>query len=155
MDNLPRLIFYLSGTFIISFAVSLFTSDFLLHINTPGFTGTAVLLGFGLIYMNLVFASSRRFMRRLNGASITPYIFAIIAAIPPLVWVNIFDAGLRESYLVFILTIILACGLGAYFGHRSGLKAQIAFQNALKKYVEQDEHLPDDLKRPHDNLNKN
>ena len=123
--------------------------------NASGLTGLIFLLGYGLVYMNIVFVSSRRFMRREDGPSSIPYIFAVLIALPPLVWVNIFDAGLEESLLVFMLTIIAGCALGAYFGHRAGLKAQVVFQKNLQDYIQQDENIPDDLKRPHDNLNKN
>ena len=139
----------------LSAAFTLISSEFLSLINTPGYMGLLVLLAFGLVYMNLVFITGRRFMRRLQGPNPVPYVFALLVAAPPLVWVQIYDAGLGESQLTFLFTVIVACGLGAYFGHRAGLKAQIKFQQNLKEYLNQDEKTPDDLKRSHDNLNKN
>lgn len=139
MDNLPRFIFYASGVFIISSAFTLFTSEFLTKVADPTYVGLLFLLGYGLVYMNLVFAPGRRFMRRLRGPNPAPYIFALMVALPPLVWVNIFDAGLGNAENTFIFTVIVACGLGAYFGHRSGQKAQVKFQQHLKEYLQQDE----------------
>lgn len=139
MDNIPRLIFYASGVLIISAAFTLFSSEFLSLITNPGFSGLLVLIGFGLVYMNIIFLTGRRFMRRLRGPNPIPYIFALLVAIPPLVWVQIYDAGLGDSKLTFMFTIIVACGTGAYFGHRAGLKAQIKFQENMQEFLSQDD----------------
>lgn len=137
MDNLPRLIFYLSGVVLISIAFTLFSSELLVKVADPSFTGTLFLLGFGLVYMNIIFVTSRRFMRRLEGSSNIPYLIALLVAAPPVIWVQIYDAGLGDSRLTFVITILLAAGLGAYFGHRAGLKAQAAFQESLQEYLDQ------------------
>ncbi|MEX0721431.1 MAG: hypothetical protein WD059_12235 [Balneolaceae bacterium] len=155
MDNLPRFIFFASGVVVISAAFILLTSELLVQTAVPSWAGILFLLGYGLVYMNLVFVSSRRFMRRLHGPSVSPYIFSVLIALPPLIWVNIYDAGLGKSNITFMITIIIGCGLGAYLGHRAGLKAQDVFWENLQKHIEQDEKTPDNLKRPHDNLNKN
>lgn len=138
MDNLPRFIFYASGVFIASAAFTLFSSEFLPKITDPSFVGTLFLLGFGLVYLNITFVTGRRFMRRLKGANPIPYIFALLVAIPPLVWVELYDAGLGDFKLTFMFTIILACGLGGVLGHRAGLKAQVKFQENLQEYLNQD-----------------
>jgi hypothetical protein len=122
----------------ISAAFTLFSSEFLLKINDPTYVGTLFLLGFVLVYMNIIFVSGRRFMRRLQGANPIPYIFALLVAAPPLIWVQIYDAGLGQSNLTFQFSVILACALGAFFGHRAGLKAQVKFQQNLDEYLNQD-----------------
>ncbi|MEX0844017.1 MAG: hypothetical protein WD022_02005 [Balneolaceae bacterium] len=139
MDNLPRFIFYTSGVLITSAAFTLFTSEFLVKINDPSYVGLLFLLGFGLIYMSIVSVTGRRFMRRLRGPNPAPYIFGLLAAAPPLVWLQIYDAGLGNSDLTYMLTIIVACGLGAFLAHRAGLKAQIKFQKNLQEYLNQDD----------------
>ncbi|WP_103666050.1 hypothetical protein [Gracilimonas amylolytica] len=141
MDNIPRFAFYASGVFIISSAFTLLSSEFLIKITDPTFVGTLFLFGFGLVYMNIVFVTGRRFMRRLQGASPVPYIFGLLIAIPPLVWVQIYDAGLGDANLTFQFVVIVACGLGALFGHRAGLKAQIQFQKNLQEYLKQEQNL--------------
>lgn len=155
MDNIPRLIFYSFGVLVASAAFTLFSSEFLVKISDPSYVGLLFLLGFGLVYLNIVFVTGRRFMRRLQGANPTPYIFALLVAIPPLVWVQIYDAGLGNADLTFQFTVILACGLGAFLGHRTGLKAQAKFQQELREYLNKDEKTPDELKHSHENLNKN
>jgi hypothetical protein len=139
----------------ISAAFTLISSEFLSMISNSSYVSLLVLLGFGLVYMNLVFLSARRFMRRLQGPNPAPYIFAFLVAVAPLVWVQIYNAGLGDSRLTFMLTVIAACGLGAFSGHHAGLKAQARFQENLNEYLNQDKKTPDDLKRSHDNLNKN
>ncbi|MEX2362006.1 MAG: hypothetical protein WD597_00230 [Balneolaceae bacterium] len=141
MDNLPRIIINASGVVVLSAAFIIFTSELLRMVNAPSWTGTLFLIFYGFVYFNFVFASSRRFMRRLNGSSSTPYVFGILIALPPLVWVNIYDAGLGESMAYFIVVIVIGCGLGAYFGHRAGLKAQITFKENLQKHLDQDNDL--------------
>lgn len=85
-------------------------------------------------------------MRRLQGARPEPYIFGLLIAIPPLVWVQIYDAGLADAKLTFQFVVIVACGLGAFFGHRAGLKAQIQFQKDLQEYLKQERNLHNNSK---------
>jgi len=139
LDNLPRFLFYASGVFIISAAFTLFSSEFLVKISDPTFVGTLFLLGFGLVYMNIISVSGRRFMRRLQGPNPIPYIFGLLVAAPPLIWVQIYDTGLGQSNLTFQFTVILACALGSYLGHRTGLKAQVKFQQNMEEYLNQDQ----------------
>lgn len=144
MDNLPRFIFYISGILVISAGFTLLTSDVLSRINDGSAFGTVLFFLMGLVYMNMVTASSRRFMRRLEGATVAPYVFAIFVFLPPAIWVFIYQEGTATSPSVYVPMLLVACGTGAYFGHRLGLKAQIKFQENLKAYFEQDRRLHQD-----------
>lgn len=144
MDNLPRFFFYLSGILIVTVAFTLFTSELLVLINNGTALGTILFFVFGLIYMNIVVITSRRFMRRLDGPTIAPYLFAIITFLPPSVWVYLYQGGANASPLLYVMMLLIACGTGAYFGHRLGIKAQIQFQDDLKKHFEQEERLRSD-----------
>lgn len=156
MDNLPRFAFYLSGVLIVSSAFTLFSSELLFLLNDPSFKGTAFLIGFGFVYMNIVFVTSRRFMRRLDGKSIAPFIFGTIVALAPVIWIFIYDAGIDDSQrLVYAIVILVGCGLGAHFGLKAGLKAQLIFQQKLEEYLRNTNQLPDELEETNDNLNKN
>ena len=156
MDNLPRLIFYISGILLLSSGFTLLSTEFMVKMNDPGIVGIIFLLGYGLVYMNITFISSRRFMRRLDGSSNIPYIFGGIISLPPIVWIHIYDSGLYgASFWLFIFVVLFGAALGAWFGHSAGLKAQAAFKESMRKYFEEDEKVPDDLRRPHDKLNKN
>ncbi len=154
MDNLPRLIFYLSGLLIVSSGFTLLTTDLLPLVNNGTLMGTVVFFLFGLIYMGMVSSSSRRFMRRLQGASNAPYIFAIFVFIPPAFWVSIYEGGTATSPTVYIPMLLVACGTGAFFGHRLGLKAQVKFQENLKAYLEQDRRLHEEAGNNEDQSNE-
>lgn len=156
MDNLPRLSFYLSGIFIVSGSFTLLTSDFLPKIADPGIAGSIYLLVFGLVYLNITFVVSRRFMRRIDGASKIPFIFAFLVALAPFIWSFIYEGGLYGNFkFMYLATIIFGCALGGFFGERSGIKAQAAYKEHLYEYLKQSGQLPGELKRPHDNLSKN
>lgn len=157
MDNLPRFAFYTSGVFIISVAFTLISAEFLYLVADPTWKGTVALIGFGLVYMNIVFVVSRRFMRRLDGPSPAPIIIGILVALVPVIWIFIYQAaGLDNTQrIIYAVVVALGCGLGSHFGHSAGIKAQIAFREKLEEYLRNTGQLPDDLKRTHDNLNKN
>ncbi len=80
-------------------------------------------------------------MRRLQGASMVPYIFAVAVFIPPAFWVFVYEGGQATSPFLFISMLVIACGAGAWFGHNMGLKAQIKFQDDLRIYLEREERL--------------
>ena len=155
MDNLPRLSFYSSGILLITAAVTLFSAEFLIKVGDPGITGFFFLTGFGLIYMNIVFVISRRFMRRENGPSQVPKIFAILVGSVPVIWVFIFDSGLTQiQQIVYAVTVSFGCVLGAYFGHNAGLKAQAKFKKQLEEYLSQTQSSSDNLSESNVSENK-
>ncbi len=141
MDNLPRFFFYVSGLLVISSAFTLVTTDLLTKVNDGTVLGTVLFFAFGLTYMNMVVVASRRFMRRLEGPTPAPYVFAILILLPPAVWVYIYESGTATSPAVYVPMLLAACTTGAYFGHKLGLKAQIIFQKNLRAYFEQDRRL--------------
>ena len=95
-------------------------------------------------------------MRRLDGTSNLPFVFAFLVAIVPVGWSFIVDGGLFGNIkIMYLATVVFASFLGGYFGQRAGIKAQAAFKEQLYEYLRQSGQLPDELKRPHDNLNKN
>ena len=156
MDNLPRLSFYLSGTLIVSGTFTLLTNDLIPKISEQGLIGFLFLIGFGLIYMNITFVISRRFMRRLDGPSNLPFVFGFLVAIVPLFWSFIINEGIFESLpFVYLGTIIITCYLGGILGQKAGIKAQIIFKEQLYEYLRKSGQLPEDLKRAHDKLFKN
>ena len=154
MIDFPRFIAYATGLLVVALAIILFSTDFIRYTNEPGLIGTLALLGFGLVYMNLVYAISRRFIRKVDGETNIQYYFSVVAFIPPLAWINIYDTGIAEGTYIFLITLAMACVIGGYFGHRSGLKQQAIFKQQLQEALKK-QSLPDELQRPHDNLNKN
>lgn len=156
MNNVPRFFAYTTGTLLIAAAVIVFSNQYISYAGRDDTMGLIALLAYGLVYMNLVFGVSRRFIRKLPEGQPTniQYVFAALSFLPVLIWINVFDTGLGDSILLFHIVIIFACSLGGYFGHRSGLRQQEEFWNKVRDSYAGEE-LPDELKRPHDNLNKN
>lgn len=145
MDNIPRFSFYISTIFMVSAAFTLFTSELLFKIADPTWVGTVFLIGYGFVYMNIVFVMSRRFMRRLEGPSPAPYIFSFIVVSAPVIWIFIYNSPLDSAQrIVFAIVMSLGCGLGAFFGHKAGLKSQIKFQRDLEKYLRNTGQLPEE-----------
>ena len=148
MDNLPRLSFYLSGTLIVSSAFTLLTNDLIPKVNEQGLIGFLFLIGFGLIYMNITFVISRRFMRRLDGPSNLPFVFGFLVAIVPTFWSFIIYEGIFENLpLLYLGNIIFTCFLGGGVGQKAGIKAQIVFKEQLYEYLQKSGQLPEDLKK--------
>ena len=95
-------------------------------------------------------------MRRLEGATSAPYLFAAFVAACPLFWIFFYNAGLPpnlEYLFAFIMTF--ASFLGAYFGHRAGLKAQITFKAQVIEFLRKSGQLPEEFDEPtHDHPQK-
>lgn len=126
-----------------SSAFTLFTSELLFLVADTSWKGTAFLIGFGLVYMNIVFVTSRRFMRRLEGSSIAPIIFGTLVALAPIVWIFIYESVLDTNQrILYAVVIAIACGLGSHFGHKAGIKAQFVFQQKLEHYLRSSDQLP-------------
>jgi uncharacterized membrane protein YfcA len=78
---------------------------------------------------------------------------SFLIAAPTVLWIFTKDEGLGDSLLTFTATILFAVFLGAYFGIRRG---RVKRADYLKKYFEENEdQLPDDLKRQHEDLSNN
>ena len=152
MDNLPRLYFYLSGILITSAGFTLLSTDLLPLLATPGFKGILTLLLFGLIYLNIVFVVTRRFMRRLDGPTNVPYIFAVLVAIVPVFWILVYDAGLMpNTRFLFAGVMAVTPFVGAFFGHKAGLKAQAKFKQQVLDYLKKTGQLPEEFQDTTDN----
>ncbi len=150
MTNIPRLLFYISGLLFLSAAFIIFTSELLPKVNDGTTTGTVLFFIFGLVYMGMVSQSSKRYMRRLQGPTIVPFIFGPVVFISPAAWAFIYKGGEATSPILFVSMLAIACGTGAWFGHKMGLKAQIKFQKDLQTYLEREERLSNP---PQDNQN--
>lgn len=95
-------------------------------------------------------------MRRLEGNSRTPYYFAFIVGVAPLIWMFIYNSPLDvPQQIMYATVIVLGCGLGAFFGHKAGLKSQILFRQKLEEYIRNTGQLTGRESFPEENSNKN
>lgn len=153
INHWQRMVAYLSGSLVIGLAIVVFTHSFFTYANAPGAQGYLTLFGFGLVFLNLGFAINRRFMLKSDRAPFFNYLFSLMVAGPTLLWIFTKDEGLGDSLITFALTVIFAAGLGTYFGIRRGIAKRRDYWQTRAEYEE--EEMPDNLKRPHDNLSKN
>lgn len=153
MDNWQRLFTYVTGSIVIGLLLIILTHSFLHHTDAQGATGYITLLAYGLVYLNLGYGINRRFALKSNAHPFVHYLMAFLMAAPTLLWIFTKDEGLGDSILVFALTIVFAVFLGTYFGIQKGLEKREAYLR--KVYEEREREIPDDIKRAHDDLNKN
>jgi len=136
-EQLPRMSFYLSGVMLISGAFTIFSSELYPYVLQSWLHSIGIFLGLGLVYLNMIRVISRRYMRRLDRHSRMPWFFSGVIGGIPLFWISIYDTAWPLSYhLLYAGIIILFSVLGAFLGHRSGLKAQMEFQDQLRRYME-------------------
>jgi uncharacterized membrane protein YoaK (UPF0700 family) len=151
-----RLFAYATGSVFISFGAVLFTYNlmpFAMGYGWPG--GIALLLGYGIIYFNLIFVITKRFIRRELTESKASLILMLITALPPMVFLVLNQLREPMPGLAYVLLgVILGVAVGYHFGVRSGRRLQNEYLQKLKQLLDE-KGLPEELQRPHDKLNKN
>lgn len=152
MDHWQRMFAYGTGCLVIGLAVVVFTHRFITLAAQPGFTGYFVLFAFGLAFFSLCFAMNRRFMLKSDRHLFFNYFFSFLIIAPTLFWALTKNTALNNTLLVFVLVCLIAAYLGTFAGSRYG----VTKRDALRKQAAKDEEeLPDDLKRPHDDMSRN
>lgn len=152
MTNWQRIFAFVTGAFVFGLLLIIVSNGYLQYVAYEGISGYLVLLGFGLVYLNLNFGISRRFTIKAIDLDWVSYLMAALTILPTIFWVYTKDVGLGQMQLLFVLVTIFSAFLGAYFGIRRGL---IKRQKYIQRLREDDRELPDSLKRPHDHLSQN
>lgn len=153
MDHWQRVFAYTTGALVIGLLLIVFTNSFLVYVSEPGSTGYMVLLAYGFVFLNLGYGVNRRFALKSERVPALHYTLALLMVAPTLLWIYTKDTGLGSQQFVFTATIIFAACLGTYYGIKKGKSKRNAYLRQI--YEEQGRDLPEDLKRPHDELNKN
>ena len=153
MHNWQRLFTYLTGTLVFGLLLIIISNSYIHYVRHEGMTGYLFLFGFGLIFLNLNFGASRRFVIKSAHLDWFCYLMATITLLPTLFWVYTKDVGLGETELTFVLTIVFAALLGSYFGIRRGVVKRRQYIRQIRE--DQEDDLPEGLRRPHDDLKKN
>ncbi|TYP93379.1 hypothetical protein LX73_1081 [Fodinibius salinus] len=152
MINWQRTFAFVTGSIVVGLAIILVSNSFIQYVAREGTTGYLFLFGFGLIYLNLNFGFSRRFMMKAMNISWICYLMAIFTILPTIFWIYTKDVGLGKAQLFFALTVIFAAFLGAYFGIRRGVVKRAQYIQQMK---DDDQELPKSLRRPHDDVSIN
>ena len=136
-EQFPRMAFYISGLLVVSGAFTIFSSELFPYVLKSILHSIGIFLGLGLVYFNMIRISSRRYMRKLDGPSKMPKVFAILIGGLPLFWISIYDTGWPlTTLLIYVGIVLFFSALGAYLGQKAGQKAQKLFRKQLKAYFE-------------------
>ncbi len=152
MDNWQRNAAYGTGCLVIGLAVVVFTHSFIELADRSGFTGYFALFAFGAAFFSLCFAMNRRFMLKYDRDMPLNYAFSLLIIAPTLFWAFTRSPELDDTLLAFVLVTVLAAFLGAYAGSRYGVAKRDSY---LARIKEDEEELPQDLKKPQDDISKN
>jgi len=133
MQDGARFFAYATWTVMISLAIILFSNRFLDFIAEPGWVGTAVLLAFGFLYLNLTFAAVKRYIRKVPAPTNLHILLAVLIFLPPAAWVIVFSDMITTTEILIIVVLALSCGLGMFYGNRAGIKARYEYVEALKE----------------------
>lgn len=152
MTNWQRIFAFVTGAIVFGLLLIIISNSYIQYVAHEGSTGYLFLFGFGLVFLNLNFGISRRFTMKALNLDWVCYSMAFITFLPTIFWVYTKDVGLGEAKLLFVLTVIFSAFLGTYFGIRRGIAKRQHYINQLR---EDEQDLPDSLKRPHDDLSKN
>lgn len=152
MTNWQRVFAFVSGAIVFGMLIIIISHSYIQYVAYEGSTGYLFLFGFGLVFLNINFGISRRFTIKALDLDWVSYLMAVLTILPTVFWVYTKDVGLGEAQLLFVLTIIFSALLGAYFGIRRGLVKRDKYIQRLR---EDEQDLPNSLKRPHDDLSQN
>lgn len=157
MKNGPRLFAYTTAMLVLGLAVIVFSEKFLFYISTPGWSGYLALIIYGLVYLNISYGMNRRYTLKQPEQENIAYLLAVILFVPPAVWVFIKDTGLTGMPRIqFLVMLIFACLLGSYFGIRTGKKKHKAYMaNMIQQQRSSDQNIPEEMRKPHDKINRN
>lgn len=133
MQDKARFFAYSTWVIMISLAIMIFSDQFLHLVSEPGWRGLIILFCFGLIYMNLTFNAVKRFIRKVPAPTQAHYALGAIIFLPPVVWIFFIREVITSSDLLLIGVLAISCGLGVYFGNRSGIRARYEYIQKLKK----------------------
>ncbi|GEM_PF-422348 len=134
MQDGARFFAYTTWAIMISLAIIIATHFFLDYISEPGWVGTAVLLAFGFVYMNITYVVIRRYIRKVPAPTNRHILLAVIIFLPPFIWTFASVEELSTTDVLIWVVLALGCGLGALYGNRAGIKARYEYIQALKEH---------------------
>jgi len=133
MQDSARLFAYATWVIMISLGIILASNSFLVYVSDPGWVGLATLLGIGFLYLNLSYAAIKRYITKVPEPTNNHIVLAVIIFIPPAAWIYAISDNAGGSELILILVIAFACGLGAFYGNRAGIKARYEYVQKVKE----------------------
>lgn len=155
MSNWQRVFTYITGSLVIGLLFIVLTNSFLSYVGQEGSTGLIALLLYGFVFLNLGYGINRRFALKARRIPAIHYTLALLTVAPTLLWIYTKDEGLgNNSLILFAITIVFAVFLGTYFGIKKGGSKREEYLRQVQEEL-QERDTPEELQRPHDDLNKN
>lgn len=139
MQDTSRLFAYMTWVLMISLGIILTTNSFLGYVNDPSYIGLLALLGFGFIYLNFTYAVVKRFIKKVPAPTNMHYGLAVAIFLPAAIWILAISEEASGAEIILIVILAFACGLGAFYGNRSGIKARYEYIQTLKAAQEESE----------------
>jgi hypothetical protein len=133
MQDSARLFAYATWVIMISLGIILASNPFLVYVSDPGWVGLATLLAIGFVYLNLSYAAIKRYITKVPEPTNNHITLAVIIFIPPAVWVYAISENVGGSELILTLVLAFACGLGAFYGNRAGIRARYEYVQKVKE----------------------
>lgn len=154
MNHWQRNFAYITGAIVIGLLLILISNSYIQYVARPGTTGYLVLIAFGLVYLNLGFGISRRFVIKALNKNWICYLMSFLIIAPTLLWVFTKNMGLGGAgRIYFVGTVVFSAFLGTYFGIRRGIVKRMKYIQQLNEKEKRE--LPDELKRPHNDISHN
>ncbi len=133
MQDSARFFAYATWVIMISLGIILAANPFLGYVSDPGWVGLATLLAVGFVYLNLSYAAIKRYITKVPEPTNNHIILATIIFIPPAAWIYAISENAGGSELILIIVVGFACGLGAFYGNRAGIRARYEYVQKVKE----------------------
>jgi len=137
MQDGARFFAYATWTVMVSLAIILAGNPFLVYVSDPGWIGLVALLVFGFIYLNLSYAATKRYIRKVPEPTNKHYLLALIIFLPPAFWIYLISESASGSELILIVILAFSCWLGAFYGNRAGIRARYEYIQKIKAMQEE------------------
>lgn len=133
MQDSARFFAYATWVIMISLGIILAANPFLVYVSDPGWVGLATLMAVGFVYLNLSYAATKRYITKVPEPTSNHITLATLIFLPAAAWIFAISENAGGSELILILVVGFACGLGAFYGNRAGIRARHEYVKKVKE----------------------
>ncbi len=133
MQNGMRFFAYATWVVMLSGAIILISNPFLSFINDPSWVGLVALLALGLLYLNLSYASVKRYIIKISSPTYLHYALAFLIYLPASFWIYFASETIEGSRLITLVVLAFAICLGAVYGQKNGMRARYRYLEEQNK----------------------
>jgi drug/metabolite transporter (DMT)-like permease len=135
---MARTFSYSTTAFLLGAAFFMFTSNLIQVTLQPGALGTLVLLGYGIIYGNMSYLLTRRYLRREHTFDGFSYAIGLFILFPAVFLIEVQGEVFPTlpSKLLFYATLLLGTAVGTMRGRQKGYKMREELMEKKKREQE-------------------